>query len=139
MTNGCICCTLRGDLAEEVGRLAAAGCYDYCVIESTGIGEPMQARARHACSRAPHGKQPARRALQPRRRAQPSAGLPRRQQPRSSARCRRTALAPSSPPPPQVAETFAMAAEEGGPPLSEVARLDTCVTVVDAANLMANL
>lgn len=47
ITNGCICCTLRGDLAEEVGRLAAAGCYDYCVIESTGIGEPMQARARH--------------------------------------------------------------------------------------------
>lgn len=32
-----------------------------------------------------------------------------------------------------------MAAGEGGPPLSEVARLDTCVTVVDAANLMANL
>ncbi|KAL4436621.1 hypothetical protein ABPG75_003760 [Micractinium tetrahymenae] len=79
ITNGCICCTLRGDLAEEVGRLAAAGCYEYCVIESTGIGEPMQ-----------------------------------------------------------VAETFAMAAGEGGPPLSEVARLDTCVTVVDAANLMAN-
>lgn len=42
LTNGCICCTLRGDLAEEVGRLAATGCYDYCVIESTGIGEPMQ-------------------------------------------------------------------------------------------------
>ena len=39
----------------------------------------------------------------------------------------------------QVAETFAMAAGDGGPVLSEVARLDTCVTVVDAANLMANL
>ena len=44
LTNGCICCTLRGDLAAEVGRLAAEGVYDYCVIESTGIGEPMQVR-----------------------------------------------------------------------------------------------
>ncbi|PRW34073.1 cobalamin synthesis P47K [Chlorella sorokiniana] len=79
MTNGCICCTLREDLAVEVGRLAAEGCYDYCVIESTGIGEPMQ-----------------------------------------------------------VAETFALAAGEGGPALADVATLDTCVTVVDAANLMAN-
>ena len=42
-------------------------------------------------------------------------------------------------PRPQVAETFALAAGEGGPPLGEVATLDTCVTVVDAANLMANL
>lgn len=42
MSNGCICCTLREDLAVEVGRLAAARRYDYCIIESTGIGEPMQ-------------------------------------------------------------------------------------------------
>jgi G3E family GTPase len=42
LTNGCICCTLRGDLVAEVGRLAAEGAYDYCIIESTGIGEPMQ-------------------------------------------------------------------------------------------------
>ena len=39
----------------------------------------------------------------------------------------------------QVAETFSMAVGEGGRPLGEVARLDTCVTLVDAANLMANL
>ena len=39
----------------------------------------------------------------------------------------------------QVAETFAMAAGEGGPPLAQVARLDTCVTLVDAANLLANM
>ncbi|EFN52146.1 hypothetical protein CHLNCDRAFT_58985 [Chlorella variabilis] len=79
MSNGCICCTLREDLAVEVGRLAAARRYDYCIIESTGIGEPMQ-----------------------------------------------------------VAETFAMATGEGGYVLADSARLDTTVTVVDAANLMAN-
>ena len=39
----------------------------------------------------------------------------------------------------QVAETFMMAAEEGGPELRDVATLDTCVTLVDAANLMLNL
>ena len=41
MTNGCICCTLREDLLIEVGRLASQGKFDYLVIESTGISEPM--------------------------------------------------------------------------------------------------
>ncbi|WP_297004810.1 GTP-binding protein, partial [Thalassolituus sp. UBA6592] len=40
-SNGCICCTLREDLLIEVGRLAAAGKFDYLVIESTGIAEPL--------------------------------------------------------------------------------------------------
>ncbi|MFN3190006.1 MAG: zinc metallochaperone GTPase ZigA [Aureliella sp.] len=41
MTNGCICCTLREDLLIEVTRLAKAGKFDYLLIESTGISEPL--------------------------------------------------------------------------------------------------
>ena len=76
MSNGCICCTLREDLLVEVRRLADEGRFDYLVIESTGISEPLP-----------------------------------------------------------VAETFTFA-DEDGQSLSEVARLDTLVTVVDAANFL---
>ncbi len=41
MTNGCICCTLREDLLIEVTRLADEGRFDYLLIESTGISEPL--------------------------------------------------------------------------------------------------
>ena len=41
MTNGCICCTLREDLLIEVSKLARAGRFDYLLIESTGISEPL--------------------------------------------------------------------------------------------------
>lgn len=41
MSNGCICCTLRDDLLQEVGRLARDGRFDYLLIESTGIAEPL--------------------------------------------------------------------------------------------------
>ncbi len=41
MHNGCICCTLREDLLQEVSKLAHAGKFDYLLIESTGISEPM--------------------------------------------------------------------------------------------------
>ena len=75
MTNGCICCTLRDDLLHEVRRLAGEGRFDYLLIESTGIAEPLP-----------------------------------------------------------VAATFDFR-DEDGTSLSDVARLDTMVTVVDAANL----
>lgn len=76
MTNGCICCTLRDDLLTEVRRLADEGRFDYLLIESTGIAEPLP-----------------------------------------------------------VAATFDFR-DEAGDSLSDVARLDTMVTVVDAINLL---
>jgi len=76
MSNGCICCTLRDDLLEEVRRLADESRFDYLLIESTGISEPLP-----------------------------------------------------------VAATFDFRDEEGLS-LSDVARLDTMVTVVDAVNLL---
>ncbi|MDA7949640.1 MAG: GTP-binding protein [Hyphomicrobiaceae bacterium] len=76
MSNGCICCTLRDDLLAEVRRLAGEGRFDYLLIESTGISEPLP-----------------------------------------------------------VAATFEFR-DEKGQSLSDVARLDTMVTVVDAVNLL---
>jgi G3E family GTPase len=76
MSNGCICCTLRDDLLKEVHRLAAERRFDYLLIESTGIAEPLP-----------------------------------------------------------VATTFEFR-DEAGRSLSDVARLDTMVTVVDAAHLL---
>lgn len=78
LTNGCICCTLRGDLLREVRRLAEMGRFDDLIIESTGIAEPLP-----------------------------------------------------------VAATFDFRDEDGFS-LSDVAHLDTMVTVVDAANLLSN-
>ena len=41
MSNGCICCTLREDLLMQVRELSAEGKFDYLLIESTGISEPL--------------------------------------------------------------------------------------------------
>ena len=78
MSNGCICCTLREDLLEQVRALANDNQFDYLLIESTGISEPLP-----------------------------------------------------------VATTFDFR-DEYGESLSDVSELDTMVTVVDAANLIAN-
>jgi G3E family GTPase len=51
MTNGCICCTLRDDLLDEVERLAREGRFDYLLIESSGISEPMPVAATFAFAR----------------------------------------------------------------------------------------
>ncbi|MGW0389977.1 GTP-binding protein [Streptomyces sp. NPDC003042] len=79
MTNGCICCTLRDDLLEEVARLAQEGRFDHLLIESSGISEPMP-----------------------------------------------------------VAATFSFPRDDGAT-LGDLARLDTMVTVVDAANFLPEL
>lgn len=79
MSNGCICCTLRADLLEQISKLARQQRFDYLLIESTGISEPMP-----------------------------------------------------------VAETFAFLDREGFS-LSELARLDTLVTVVDGSTFQALL
>ncbi|GAA6062635.1 hypothetical protein JCM10212_000297 [Sporobolomyces blumeae] len=42
LDNGCVCCSLRGDLLEEITKLAESKTYDYLVIETTGISEPQQ-------------------------------------------------------------------------------------------------
>nr|ATV94021.1 NHase activator [Pseudoxanthomonas sp.] len=79
MSNGCICCTLRADLLEQISALARQQRFDYLLIESTGISEPMP-----------------------------------------------------------VAETFAFLDAQGFS-LSELARLDTLVTVVDGSRFEALL
>jgi len=45
LSNGCICCTLRDDLLHQVAELAREGRFDYLLIESTGISEPMPVAA----------------------------------------------------------------------------------------------
>mmetsp|Transcript_24905 Transcript_24905/g.98398 ORF Transcript_24905/g.98398 Transcript_24905/m.98398 type:complete len:299 (-) Transcript_24905:768-1664(-) len=89
LQNGCICCTLRGDLVKQIAELSASGGFDYIIIESSGVAEPIG-----------------------------------------------------------VAETFAIDAEDvndgvadksGGPSLSDMARLDCMVTVVDGYSFMSDM
>lgn len=51
MTNGCVCCTLRDDLLTEVTRLAQEKRFDYLLIESTGIADPLPQSIDTSCLR----------------------------------------------------------------------------------------
>ncbi|SJX60546.1 related to Cobalamin synthesis protein [Sporisorium reilianum f. sp. reilianum] len=106
MQNGCICCTLRGDLLEEVAALAENREIDYLLIESTGISEPMQVAETFSEEFADMYTQMAE-DLEDEIRADPQKR--------------------------EEHEKVAKILKEGG--LPAVARLDTCVTVVDAVNL----
>ena len=106
MENGCICCTLRGDLLEEVARLAENRDIDYLLIESTGISEPMQVAETFSEEFAEMHMQ--------------AAEDLRDEMKEDPAKAAENA---------RVAEILAA----GG--LPAVARLDTCVTVVDAVNV----
>jgi G3E family GTPase len=107
LQNGCICCTLRDDLLQEVASLAAAGRFDYLVIESTGVSEPMQVAEAFTMPLGVEGAEG----------AEGEDG--------EAAATTTTTKADSSNLIPRA--------------LRDVARLDTCVTVVDAAQLRDNL
>lgn len=106
MQNGCICCTLRGDLLEEVAALAENREIDYLLIESTGISEPMQVAETFSEEFADMYIQAAD-DLEEEIRADPAKK--------------------------EEHEKVAAILKKGG--LPAVSRLDTCVTVVDAVNL----
>ncbi|KAL9938591.1 hypothetical protein V8E36_002310 [Tilletia maclaganii] len=110
LQNGCICCTLRGDLLEEVAELASKGAFDYCVIESSGISEPMQVAETFAEEFSDMMLQAADDLKKEIKDMEPEAA-------KSNAK---------------VAQILAA----GG--LPTICRLDTCVTVIDAANVLDN-
>ncbi|KAI5860795.1 putative cobalamin synthesis protein [Durotheca rogersii] len=104
MQNGCICCTLRGDMLEEVSRLAEGGQVQYLVIESSGVSEPMQVAETFSEEFAD---------------MHVAAGFE---------------LEADGEGDKEVNKKLAEILKAGG--LSKVARLDTCVTLVDAVNFM---
>ncbi|KAJ8128691.1 hypothetical protein O1611_g4946 [Lasiodiplodia mahajangana] len=106
MQNGCICCTLRGDLLEEVARLAEDNRVDYLVIESSGVSEPMQVAETFSEEFAEQS-------------VAAGYGLEVDEENEMDKEQRMR---------------LAQILKAGG--LSKVARLDTCVTIVDAVNFM---
>ncbi|SNX81827.1 related to Cobalamin synthesis protein [Melanopsichium pennsylvanicum] len=109
MQNGCICCTLRGDLLEEVAALAENREIDYLLIESTGISEPMQVAETFSEEFADMYGQMAEE-LEDEIREDTAKK--------------------------QEHEKIAKILKQGG--LPALSRLDTCVTVVDAINIFSN-
>ncbi|KAG0667470.1 hypothetical protein C6P46_000001, partial [Rhodotorula mucilaginosa] len=123
MENGCICCTLRGDLLEEVAALAAQGGIDYLVIESSGISEPQQVAETFAVEFADMHLQAAKdlRVEIARISAEEYAGA-------EAAMGRQAQLEKNA----RLADILGA----GGLPM--VARLDTCATVLDALTFFDN-
>ncbi|GAA5976441.1 hypothetical protein JCM10908_005502 [Rhodotorula pacifica] len=123
MENGCICCTLRGDLLEEVATLAAQGGVDYLVIESSGISEPQQVAETFAVEFADMHMQAAEdlRAEVARMSAEVTVD--------AEAAAERRA---------QIEKNAKLADILGAGGLPKVARLDTCATVVDALTFFDN-
>lgn len=124
MENGCICCTLRGDLLEEVAKLAERGEFNYLVIESTGISEPQQVAETFAPEFADMHLQAA---------EDLRADIAERTKTASTSMSVETSQKPVD------VESQLKLAEilsKGG--LPNVSRLDTMVTVVDALNIFSN-
>ncbi|BGP46474.1 hypothetical protein JCM10450v2_002319 [Rhodotorula kratochvilovae] len=118
----CICCTLRGDLLEEVASLAEAGGIDYLLIESSGISEPQQVAETFAPEFSDMHLQAAEdlraEADRVKREARERAGEKQGEDEEM----------------PDVDATLRLAEILGKGGLPRVARLDTCVTMVDALN-----
>ena len=133
MQNGCICCTLREDLLIEVRKLADAGRFDYLVIESTGISEPMQVAETFSISALDFGialEEDTKRTEQERKaKAGQEGGATGSGQSSGSAG---SEAAESSETSSRNAQTSLLEVLKKGA-LSKVATLDACVTVVDCS------
>ncbi|GAA5949712.1 hypothetical protein JCM21900_003264 [Sporobolomyces salmonicolor] len=136
MENGCICCTLRGDLLEEVARLAEAKQFDYLIIESTGISEPQQVAETFAPGFADMHVQAATDLRAEAARVKEEAG---RRKEEAGRRKADDSTVQEDEPAVDLGGTLRIAQilEEGG--LPKIARLDTCVTMVDAVSCLDNL
>ncbi|GMF35021.1 unnamed protein product [Phytophthora fragariaefolia] len=132
LENGCICCTLRVDLLEQIARIAQQGEVDYIVIESSGISEPMQV-AETFVFELPEG---AEEVLKEDPAASPSSSKRSRTESGASSGDETSDNSPlptaAGIPTVQLDELLVRDGEKL-PLLRDIALLDTCVTVVDAA------
>uniref|UniRef100_A0AAV1V1E4 CobW C-terminal domain-containing protein n=1 Tax=Peronospora matthiolae TaxID=2874970 RepID=A0AAV1V1E4_9STRA len=133
LENGCICCTLRVDLLEQIARIAQEGEVDYIVIESSGISEPMQVAETFEFE-LPEGAEE----MKPDPLLSPSSSKRSRTDSGASSGDDASAAVASTPstsvgiPTVQLDELLVRDGKKL-PLLRDIAQLDTCVTVVDAA------